>query len=158
MKNLTALGVAKTMIPMKKLTRQSRGQIQASSDPEIVNQIRHAHTDLWQIKIVGDPIDQFELMNAWLFAMARLPEPYRTKLTQVCVAHLEDWMLDRPLKSPEVLIGEMQRSLCVESCPLDLAILKGPRAAELPLGNKSTGTAERQDESRRPKRMRPPKR
>ena len=101
-----------TLVVMRKLTRQPGGQFQASSDPEIVRAVKRAHLDLADLKIVGDPIDQMALINAWLWGISRLPDPQRKVITEVLVKDLERWMLKQDTLDPDQILAALRQALC----------------------------------------------
>ena len=110
-----------TLSGMKKLSRQPLGQIQASSDPAIMRDVRHAALDLAaEIQVMGEPIDIAHIMNAWMWGMARLPESARKAVTQVLAKDLERWRLEQPVTLPEELLRQVIAALVGAVDPPDL--------------------------------------
>jgi hypothetical protein len=138
---------------MRKLGRETLGQIQANSAPVIVRAMRMAWTELSDMKLLGEPLGQTELINAWIWGVARMPPDYRRALTDLFVRELERWQLEQPQVSDGELFAAVRAVLCGETSEQEIvpehlpgytlesrgqhhSNIKPPRGPRLPRGKK----------------------
>lgn len=98
---------------VKDLGREENGQLSGSSSPEILDEVNVAHGRVRRsttCKMFGKRIDRQNMLNAWIYGLARLPATEQLKLTEVLIDELVKWKLGMRLAGPDTL-----RAMLVEA-------------------------------------------